>query len=409
MAIQRRGLGRILPVATLLAALVGSCTEPRDTVEQIDPNQTQTTEQSDEQVAQQVDNGWPRDPSPNIPTTEERVHVGRDEFEISGPYTHENLEVFLLHNKSRRAPRRKIMTLEEAMRQNKVKVHETGDVQQLAIENLTTDTDIWVQSGDIVQGGKQDRVLSKDLLVPPKSGKMPLASFCVERGRWSGRSSETLRQVRDVDAVAVGLGGGGSYPTAGFSSSRNAISSKELKKAVRLASAQQEVWNEVSNAQTKLTRNIGENVVLEEYATSLEMTLSGKKVQDAVAKYKKALGEILAGKKNVVGYAFAINGKMNSAEIYASGELFSKLWSKMLQATAVEAVSIADEKKKGGKATTKESVKAFLAVKKDTTGRGQQVNDRMQSIVVDGKSIVFSETRDKQADSSWVHRSYFAK
>ncbi len=96
------------------------------------------------------------------------------------------------------------------------------------------------------------------------------------------------------------------------------------------------VWNEVSNAQTKLTRKIDDNVVLEEYATSLEMTLSGK-------------------------------------------------------------------------ATTKESVKAFLAVKKDTTGRGQQVSDRMQSIVVDGKSIVFSETRDKQADSSWVHRSYFAK
>ncbi len=92
----------------------------------------------------------------------------------------------------------------------------------------------------------------------------------------------------------------------------------------------------MSNAQTKLTRKIDDNVVLEEYATSLEMTLSGK-------------------------------------------------------------------------ATTKESVKAFLAVKKDTTGRGQQVSDRMQSIVVDGKSIVFSETRDKQADSSWVHRSYFAK
>jgi hypothetical protein len=309
MATQRRGLGRILPVATLLAALVGSCTEPRDAVEKIDPNQTQTTEQSDEQVAQQVDNGWPRNPSPNIPTTEERVHVGRDEFEISGPYTHENLEVFLLHNKSPRAPRRKVMTLEEAMRQNKVKVHETGDVEQLAIENLTTDTDIWVQSGDIVQGGKQDRVLSQDLLVPPKSGKMPLASFCVEQGRWSGRSSETLRQARLVDAAAVGLGSGVVYKSAGFGSSRNAISSKELKKAVRLASAQQEVWNEVSNAQTNLSRNIGDNVVLEYYAT----------------------------------------------------------------------------------------------------GRGQQVNDRMQSIVVDGKSVVFSETRDKQADSSWVHRSYFAK
>ncbi len=92
----------------------------------------------------------------------------------------------------------------------------------------------------------------------------------------------------------------------------------------------------MSNAQTKLTRKIDDNVVLEDYATSQEMTLSGK-------------------------------------------------------------------------ATTKESVKAFLAVKKDTTGRGQQVSDRMQSIVVDGKSIVFSETRDKQADSSWVHRSYFAK
>jgi len=55
------------------------------------------------------------------------------------------------------------------MEQKKVTVFETGNVNQLAIENTSAET-VYVQGGDIVKGGQQDRVFTTDLVLPPKSG-----------------------------------------------------------------------------------------------------------------------------------------------------------------------------------------------------------------------------------------------
>jgi len=42
---------------------------------------------------------------------------------------------------------------------------------------------------------------------------------------------------------------------------------------------------------------------------------------------------------HIVGFAFAINGELNSADVYACKALFMKLWPKLLKAAAVEAVA----------------------------------------------------------------------
>ena len=107
------------------------------------------------------------------------------DFRISGPYTHDNLSIFLLHGKSGEAGA-KLLTLQEAMDQQKVVVFETGQVNELSIENRSNQ-DVYIQSGDIVKGGRQDRVLVTDLVLPAHSGKLPIAAFCVEHGRWTKR------------------------------------------------------------------------------------------------------------------------------------------------------------------------------------------------------------------------------
>src|SRR5256885_13276385 len=106
---------------------------------------------------------------------------------ISGPLVHENLAVYFIHGKS--APGKVPLTLEEAMASGTVKVRETSNVNQLEIENIGDD-EVFVQSGDIVKGGKQDRTLMVSLLLPPRSGSIPIASFCVEEGRWTARGPE---------------------------------------------------------------------------------------------------------------------------------------------------------------------------------------------------------------------------
>src|SRR6516165_9190851 len=115
--------------------------------------------------------------------------VKADDYTFSGPYTYQNLTIFLVHGKDT-LPTKKMLTLAEALEQKKLVVHETKNVNELSVENVAADVDVFIQSGDIVKGGQQDRVLGYDLIVSAKSGKVPIPSFCVEQGRWSKRGQE---------------------------------------------------------------------------------------------------------------------------------------------------------------------------------------------------------------------------
>src|SRR5262245_40367088 len=128
---------------------------------------------------------------------------------ISGPFSHRNLSVYFVHGPSTPGPAP--LTLQEALEKKTVEVIETGSVNELKIRNKG-DAEIFIQSGDIVKGGRQDRVVTVSFLLPPKSGNVPLASFCVEHGRWGGRGKED---------------------TARFSSSADLMPSREAKLAMK--------------------------------------------------------------------------------------------------------------------------------------------------------------------------------
>ena len=113
-------------------------------------------------------------------------------LQVSGPIVHDNLAIYLVHGTGGgggAVP----LTLQEALAKGAVKVHETGSVNALTVENTGKD-EVFVQAGDIVKGGQQDRVLSVDLLLPPRSGEVSIAAFCVEPGRWTARGNEDVRQ-----------------------------------------------------------------------------------------------------------------------------------------------------------------------------------------------------------------------
>ena len=98
-----------------------------------------------------------------------------------------NLAVYFVHGVS--AGGAIPLTLQEALAKGSVQVVETGRVNELQIEN-TGSEEVFIQAGDIVKGGRQDRVLTVSFVLPPKSGQVPIASFCVEQGRWSARGKE---------------------------------------------------------------------------------------------------------------------------------------------------------------------------------------------------------------------------
>ena len=307
-------------------------------------------------------------------------------YKLSGPYTHANLTIYLIHGDDQ-LKGKAFLTLGEALQKKKVIVHETQQVNELTIENVSSEVEVFVLAGDIVKGGKQDRIIAYDLIVPAKSGKIPIASFCVEAGRWTRRGSESA---------------------AAFGASLNNSGTKDLKIAVRKDMAQQKVWENVSKAQMQLGANVQGSVRDARSATSLQLTLENKKVQEATDAYLKKLEPLLEGKNDVIGYAFAINGEMNSADVFASHSLFLKLWPTLLKATAIEAVAETKKDLKF-KPVSAETVTAFLADAEKGKQSRKDVTRRVRIIEQETKDNLLYRCTDDQHPGVDLRRNYLKK
>jgi hypothetical protein len=273
-------------------------------------------------------------------------------FTVSGPHGHANLTIFLLHGKDL-VDTRKILTLAEALVRKNVVVHETSEVNLLSVENVSDDVDVFIQTGDIVKGGKQDRIMAFDMLVPAKSGKLPIPSFCCESGRWQQRGKEDDGQ---------------------FALSAANANTKDFKLAVQGApggrGGQGQVWDKVREAQMKLADKVGKPVTGSASASSLQLTLEHKDLLAKLEAYEKALARILDGKTDVLGFAVAVNGKVEGAEVFGSATLFQNVWPRLLNAAAIDALASFEKDKKFEAATAKD-VEKFLA--QVTEGKGTEM------------------------------------
>jgi hypothetical protein len=308
------------------------------------------------------------------------------DYRISQPYSYKNLTIFLLHGKDQKT-KGNTMTLQEAMERRLFRVYETSEVNELEVENLSKEFDVFIQSGDIVKGGKQDRVLAVSIIIPAQSGRVRIEAFCVESGRWEKRGVEDSKQ---------------------FTSSNDRIVTKELKIAANATRSQSDVWSEVSNAQGRLSKNIGAAVADGTSSSSLQLSLENKKVVATVDDYVKNLSGIVNGKSDVIGYAMAINGKINSADVYVSNALFKKVWLKMLKASATEAVSeskgvrLADPVKPS-------AVKQMIDDAEKARSRSQSLASGGTELVTrEDKDNVMTEARDEKTKTV-VHKSYVRK
>jgi hypothetical protein len=256
---------------------------------------------------------------------------------ITGPFVHRNLAVFVLHGPQLKRAK-PFIGLTQAMEKKLVVVHETSTVNLLQIENLSTDLEVFVQAGDIVKGGKQDRILAATMFLPTKSGRVPIPAFCVEQGRWSGRGAE-----------AVGAFGG-----------NRAQGGKDVKLAAAGAANQSEVWAEVAKTQELLGKRLRRSVSAAASPSSYQLSLEDKDVAARVAETERALAGILIGKPDAVGVAYAINGRVEGAELFPSAEILRIQWPKLLGSFAVDAMSQCDDGKDHPIPTVK-AVEAFFA------------------------------------------------
>ena len=205
-----------------------------------------------------------------------------------------------------------------------------AEVNRLVLVN-NSKRPLLLLAGEIVTGGKQDRVIGKDRIVPPESDPVDLSVFCVEPGRWVAANGKA-----DFSAGRAGGSVGG------------VVASPSVRAGAMAAKNQQQVWDQVGRAKQAMS----EVVVLNGASPAPEMSttssyarvMEDKNVQkqvDSVAgpverNYESVIHQLRD--KNAVGVVVAVNGEIVWADIFASTQLLQKYWPKLVRSYATEAV-----------------------------------------------------------------------
>jgi hypothetical protein len=256
-------------------------------------------------------------------------------WQVHAPIVYSNLALFPVTTAASHDARN-YLTLDEGLRSGEVQVTELGaaivrrrhgsqplgqaQVNRLVLINNSS-RPLILLAGEIVTGGKQDRVISKDRVVPPGGDPLPDV-FCVEPGRWHGASTS-------------------------FGASLMAAPNVREKAAV--ARDQQQVWNSTAEARQRVAGAVaaaeGGRPAAEveselgrssSYAQMEASPTIKRQIDDASAglqrDYEQALRGALQG-RNVVGVVVAINGEVVWADLFADSSLFQRYWPKLLRAT----------------------------------------------------------------------------
>jgi len=116
--------------------------------------------------------------------------------------TYKNLRVIPIRNKGNNGNNSPVLkntvSFSQAMQQGIITVQERGTA---AIENVhwlsvynNSDKNILVSSGEVLAGGRQDRIVTKDTIIMAKSGRSDLPVMCVEENRWSEKDKKFIYQ-----------------------------------------------------------------------------------------------------------------------------------------------------------------------------------------------------------------------
>ena len=270
------------------------------------------------------------------------------DWRIVDPVSYQNISVFPVlasYDEDTSA----FLTLEEGLATGEVVVRERGSedmvrgrdgrpvyipqptgasVNQLVLLNRGK-RPLLLLAGELVSGGKQDRIIGKDRIVPAGAPPLPLDVFCVEHGRWTGSY-----QFAAADAIV--------HPS--------------VREQAAVNQNQGYVWDAVRSGTTakaapsapppmisesRLRSAIAGNAHTEAYEKIYQSSAVGVSIDDFVAEVQRRFASATSGLKGerVVGVVVAYGGEVAWSDIFASGDLFNRYWHKLLRSYSVEALA----------------------------------------------------------------------
>jgi len=306
-----------------------------------------------------------------VPATASNLRVAvKPEWRLGAPFTYENLTVFPVLS-DQPGTRADLLTLDEGLRSGEVTITELGadgssrtidrrqpsssaEVNRLALTNKSGKALVLI-AGEMILGGRQDRIVGHDCIIEASATSVPLDVFCVEHGRWSGGSA--FGQNGRNPATDQGAGKDEVIKLATIAP----LARPDTREKAQAQKSQDQVWNSVADTVTVNGTSTSTG--------TLKSVYEDKAVNSKLDSYERALRDSLSV-ESIVGVVAAIGNKVISADVFANHYLFHAYWPKMLKSYALEAVST---KSSGKQQVMKAEAEAFLArVQGTSAANGQE-------------------------------------
>jgi len=229
---------------------------------------------------------------------------------VGSPFSFKNMTVFPL----RLSPPwgdSDYKTLDESLSSGYIEILEEKDpeVRSVLVRNSSRHH-VFLMAGESLAGGKQNRLISEDVLLAPHGKAVRVPVYCIQRRRWSPGKRELAS-------------GGFAAPSS-------------MRRMAREKVSQRALWDAVSG-------------VLEETGArseneDLSAAFKSSSVSGELARYRR---EIRIPLRETVGCVAVVNGRIIASDIFSSPELFGKLWGKLLDSCSLDAITGREVRRRG--------------------------------------------------------------
>jgi hypothetical protein len=293
-------------------------------------------------------------------------------YRVLKPIESGDLTLFpVVRDDGKSLPSDQFLTLDEGLKSGEVEVTEAGKVRGLvrsrgdgisqAYQGDQVNTLVLVNNskrpllllaGEIVTGGKQDRIIAKDRIVPAGAEPIDLSVFCIEHGRWTESSDK--------------------FGTSAKAANQSIMVQPTVRQQAMVAKDQQQVWDSVSNAIGGMARAAAPPPVAKaatspdhgvyggtgstnlngpyiegaparslgttSYAKAVQSQAVAAKVDEEAASVVKSRDEALETlrQEHAVGVVVAVRGEVIWADIFSDPGLLARYWTKLVRSYAAE-------------------------------------------------------------------------